>query len=153
MVPNGDIRKDSPLLTFPKWLFVDLVVPLAQCAAVTIGVSCALGHMRRIHSSHKWKTPAAEASVKAAKRRASGRSEAQSLYRRRSGWYAASAARFAGCGQLSDLCQPRAGVHTRAASGWDESRASIGQAATCSSMQEQCRRPSPNSIGWRMKRR
>jgi hypothetical protein len=24
MVPNGDIRKKSPLLTFPKWLFVPL---------------------------------------------------------------------------------------------------------------------------------
>jgi hypothetical protein len=24
MAPNGDIRKKSPLLTFPKWLFVPL---------------------------------------------------------------------------------------------------------------------------------
>jgi hypothetical protein len=47
--------------------------------------------MRRRHSSHLWHTPAAEASVRAARppaRRASGRSAAQSLDGRWSGGYA-----------------------------------------------------------------
>jgi len=48
-------------------------------------------NMRRRHSSHSWKTPAAEASVKAASAPRSGRSEAQSLYGRRSEGYRASA--------------------------------------------------------------